>query len=289
MPRDVSRTVHVSATPGTPAARADRPAWTGRRGRPAIGGALRPYRPPTRGASVTDPTARPPIRLVVLDMAGTTVADDGLVLEAFTAAMAGHGVFPGEAAHERMLAYVRATMGESKIAVFRELLDGDERRARAANAAFEEAYDALVAAGRCAAVPGAEETIRRLRADGVMVALTTGFSARTQSAILRALGWQGLADVSLCPADAGRGRPYPDLVFAALMRLGLDDVRAVAVAGDTAADMLTARRAGAAVAAGVLTGAHDTRTLTAAGATHILNSITDLPAILTTADAPVPG
>lgn len=216
------------------------------------------------------------ITLVVLDMAGTTVADDGLVERAFTRAAAALGVGADSDAHAAMLAHVRATMGESKITVFRSLF-GDEERAQRANAEFEHAYGELVAAGEVAPLPGARETIERLRSAGCTVVLTTGFARVTQDAILAALGWRDLADLTLCPSDAGRGRPYPDMVLTALLRTRTDSVRQIAVAGDTAYDMICGRRAGAGVVAGVLTGAHDEGTLRAAGATHVLGSVAELP------------
>ncbi|HEY4454982.1 MAG TPA: phosphonatase-like hydrolase [Pseudonocardiaceae bacterium] len=220
------------------------------------------------------------IELVVLDMAGTTVADDGLVVDAFTAAVGAVGVDKGGAEFERMLAYVQETMGQSKIVVFRALLDGDEERAQIANAAFETRYGQLIQSGHCAPIDGAERTIRALRADGVKVAFTTGFGRETQDAILTALGWEHLADVALTPADAGRGRPFPDLVLAAVLRTQASDVRKVAVVGDTPSDVLTGLRAGASVVAGVLTGAGSRRELEAAGATHVLDSIAELPGVL---------
>ncbi|WP_405011158.1 phosphonatase-like hydrolase [Kitasatospora sp. NBC_01539] len=219
------------------------------------------------------------ISLVVLDMAGTTVADGGLVEHAFSAAADGLGVADGTPERARMLAHVRATMGESKISVFRHLL-GDEDRARQANRAFEAAYHDLVDAGHCAPLPGAADAVEALRAAGLTVALTTGFSRATQDRILAALGWQDLADLTLCPADAGRGRPHPDMVLTALLRTGTGSVQQVAVAGDTGYDMLTGVRAGASVVAGVLTGAHDEARLRADGATHVLASVADLPGLL---------
>lgn len=156
--------------------------------------------------SIENPTDK--ITLVVLDMAGTTVADDGLVEQAFQAAAGELGVVAGSEQHQEMLAHVRATMGESKISVFRHLF-GDEEKAQRANAAFERAYHDLVDAGHCAALPGAAQAIAELRAQGRTVVLTTGFSRATQDQILAALGWQEIADLTLCPADAGRGRPTP--------------------------------------------------------------------------------
>lgn len=212
------------------------------------------------------------ITLAVLDMAGTTVADDGLVERAFVRAADRLGVAPD-------LDYVRATMGESKISVFRALF-GDEGLARRANTEFERAYAELVGTGAVTALPGAADAIGELRARGCAIALTTGFARVTQDAILDALGWRDIADLALCPADAGRGRPYPDMVLTALLRTGTDDVRHIAVAGDTAYDMLAGRRSGASVVAGVLTGAHGARQLTEAGATQVLGSVAELPAVL---------
>ncbi|MGW6272487.1 phosphonatase-like hydrolase [Streptomyces sp. NPDC055060] len=219
--------------------------------------------------------------LVVLDMAGTTVADGGLVEQAFAAAALELGVELGSADHAGKLDYVRATMGESKISVFRHLF-GDETLAQRANVAFEKAYGELVDGGRIAPIPGAREAVEELRGDGRTVVLTTGFARVTQDAILDALGWRDLVELTLCPADVGgRGRPYPDMVLGAFLRTGaVDGVSEVAVAGDTAYDMLSGVRSGASVVAGVLTGAHDGEALRGAGATHVLGSVAELPALL---------
>ncbi|MFE7166288.1 HAD family hydrolase [Streptomyces sp. NPDC057616] len=226
-------------------------------------------------------TDAPDVRLVVLDMAGTTVADGGLVERAFEAAATELGVEPGSADHTEKLDHVRATMGESKISVFRHLF-GTEDLARRANAAFEKAYGDLVDAGLVAPVPGAREAVEEIAGSGRTVVLTTGFARVTQDAILAALGWQDLVPLTLCPADAGgRGRPYPDMVLEAFLRTrAADDVRQVAVVGDTSYDVLTGVRAGAGLVAGVRTGAHGDEAFRAAGATHVLDSVAALPALL---------
>ncbi|AUA15479.1 HAD family hydrolase [Streptomyces solisilvae] len=228
---------------------------------------------------MTTPT--PDIRLVALDMAGTTVADGGLVERAFDAAAGELGVEPGTPDHAEKLAHVRATMGESKISVFRHLF-GTEDLARRANAAFERSYGELVDGGLIAPVPGAREAIEALAADGRTVVLTTGFARVTQDAILDALGWRDLVPLTLCPADAGgRGRPYPDMVLAAFLRTkAAESVAQVAVVGDTSYDMVSGVRAGAGLVAGVRTGAHGDEAFRAAGATHVLDSVAELPALL---------
>ena len=220
-----------------------------------------------------------PIRLAALDMAGTTVADEGAVEEAFQAALDAVGLVAGDLMDDPG-AYIRRTMGQSKIAVFTELLGGDRHRAEAANTAFEAAFDQAVDRGEVAALDGAEDALRALRAGGVRLCLTTGFSPATRDRILTALGWQGLVDLVLSPADAGRGRPWPDMILTAVLRLRIDDVAEVAVAGDTTSDLIAGTRAGASIVAGVLTGAHSAEELGRAPHTHLLESVAELPGLL---------
>ena len=215
------------------------------------------------------------IELVVLDMAGTTVRDDGVVEQAFQRATERTGV-ADRMPWDQALQYVRDTMGMSKIDVFTHLAGGDVVAAQDATAAFEGAYAEIVAEQGVAEIPGAADTISDLRDAGVKVALTTGFAPVTRDALLDGLGWRGLVDLALSPVDAGRGRPAPDLVLTALLRVGATSVDAVAVAGDTSSDVLSGRRAGAGFIAGVLSGAHDRATLTAAGAHAVLDDITGL-------------
>jgi phosphoglycolate phosphatase len=220
-----------------------------------------------------------PIQLAVVDMAGTTVMDDGLVVNAFEAAATAVGVPESGPERERARQYVLDTMGQSKISVFRALF-GSEELAQQANAAFERAYEQLIDEGKAAPIAGATEAISRLRENGIRVALTTGFSGTTQEKLLAALGWQSLADLVLAPGDGVRGRPYPDLILTALMRLEADSVFNVAALGDTTSDIESALRAGVAIAAGTLTGAHNDRQLRDAGATHVVGSITDFAELI---------
>ncbi|MFE5287469.1 phosphonatase-like hydrolase [Nocardia sp. NPDC056611] len=219
------------------------------------------------------------IELAVFDMAGTTVADDGLVEQAFEVAVTAAGVPTEGPEREAARTFVRDTMGQSKIWCFRTLL-GDEDRAQAANRAFEAAYTELAEAAGVTPIPGAAEAIAALRAAGIKVALTTGFSRETQDKLLNALDWNDIADLTLAPSDAGRGRPYPDMVLTAVLRLEIDAVDRVAVLGDTSSDIATGLAAGARIVAGTLTGAHTEEQLRAAGATHVLPSVTEFAQLL---------
>ncbi|MDV3123732.1 phosphonatase-like hydrolase [Mycobacterium sp. 21AC1] len=222
------------------------------------------------------------VQLVVFDMAGTTVEDSGLVQQAFLAADEHAGLSRTPAERQDMLSYVIDTMGQSKIEVFRHLSGSDEEQAQDANKAFERCYAQLVTEGQCAQIPRAAEVIGALRGAGIKTALTTGFAHDTQQAIIDALGWSDLADIVLCPGEGIRGRPFPDMPLAALMRTGTESVDRMVVVGDTASDVRSGVRAGALAVVGVRTGAHDDAQLRAAGATHVIDSVADLPALLDT-------
>jgi len=218
--------------------------------------------------------------VLCLDMAGTTVADDDSVMNAFTAAIASRNLPVRD--FNSAMKYARDTMGQSKIEVFRSIL-GVEDDAQAANAVFEETYGASVAAGELSPIPGAVALFAACREAGIKVCLSTGFSPVTREAIVAALGWGSLVDLFLSPADAGRGRPWPDMPLTALLRLGGGSVSELAVVGDTPSDVECGLRAGAGLVAGVLTGACAAAELSAAAAETglpgeplILNSIADL-------------
>ncbi len=216
--------------------------------------------------------------LACLDMAGTTVRDDGAVETAFAHALAAVGITEGSPRYRQAQGVVRATMGWSKADVFAELLEpGDAERA---TAAFAAAYEAIVADGDVAEVPGALAVLRDLRARDVRVCLTTGFAPSTREALLEALGWRGEVDLALSPADVGRGRPEPDMILGAMARLGVDDPLQVAAVGDTVSDLEAGTRAGAGAVVGVLSGAHDEATLASAPHTAIIADVTDLIGVL---------
>ncbi|MGO4536983.1 HAD family hydrolase [Leifsonia sp. 2MCAF36] len=219
------------------------------------------------------------LELVVLDLAGTTVIDDGLIERAFAraAAAAGIGATPEERA--AAFAFAREAVGLPTVGVF-QTLTSDDDQAQHANAVFESTYADLVDAQGLRAVPGAEELIRRLRSTGVKVALTSSLSPRSRDVVLDALGWTDLADVTLTPGDAGRDRPFPDLPLTALLRTGASSVEGMVLVADTASGIASGIAAGAGLVVGVLTGAHDEQTLLDAGADAVLPSVADLPELL---------
>ena len=215
------------------------------------------------------------VEMVAFDVAGTVLNDDGLVIAAFKNAFEATQPDLWPTHGEQWTQYAIDTMGQSKIHVFTELL-GDAEKAHTANVAFEESYVSEIAEVGAVPIAGAEDLFKYLRAKGVAIALTTGFSRSTLDTLLIELGWKDLIDISVTPGEAGRGRPHPDMLQKAATTLGITNPASVIVVGDTAADMQAAISFGAGQAIGVLTGAHDEHRLHDAGATSVINSVADL-------------
>ena len=219
------------------------------------------------------------VEMVAFDVAGTVLNDDGLVISAFKKAFEATQPDLWPTHGKQWTQYAIDTMGQSKIHVFTELL-GDAEKAQAANVAFEESYLSEIAETGAVPIEGVEDLFRYLRAKGIAVTLTTGFSRTTLDTLLSQLGWKDLIDLSVTPGEAGRGRPHPDMLNMAVEVLGITNPSHVIVCGDTAADMQAAVSFGASQVIGVLTGAHNEHTLHDAGATSVINSVADLKSLI---------
>jgi phosphoglycolate phosphatase len=219
------------------------------------------------------------VEMVAFDVAGTVLNDDGLVISAFRNAFEATQPDLWPTHGEQWTQYAIDTMGQSKIHVFTELL-GDAKKAYQANLAFEESYVTEIAEVGAVPIAGAEDLFKYLKAKGIAVALTTGFSRSTLDTLLIELGWKDLIDLSVTPSEAGRGRPHPDMLNMAVEVLGITNSENVVVCGDTAADMQAAVAFGAGQVIGVLTGAHNEQTLHDAGATSVINSVADLKSLI---------
>ena len=216
--------------------------------------------------------------LLVTDFAGTTMRDDGTVLAAYRTALRAHDIPFSEAD-------LAARRGASKIAVFRELAS----RARPANQVEEIAQQALVRfgdalrheyeAGDIQEIEGARDALSELKQAGVKLALTTGFNRDLLDMLVGRLGWTDLFDITVASNDVPAGRPAPFLIYRAMIELGVADVRQVAVVGDTPLDLQSGMNAQAGWVVGVLSGAHEVKTLGASPHTHVLGSVADLPCL----------
>src|SRR5438132_13853128 len=128
---------------------------------------------------------------------------------------------------------------------------------------------------------GAADTMRWLRAQGVIVALDTGFARAITDVIVDRFGWEGDAiDLTVSTDEVPRGRPYPDMLQQAMALAGVDDPARVAKVGDTPADLAEGTAARCGFVIGVTTGSHTRAELAACAHTHLVQSLRELTAIL---------
>jgi phosphoglycolate phosphatase len=219
------------------------------------------------------------IDLVAFDMAGTTIDDHGLVYVALAECVRETGASVASSDLQQW-------MGADKVAAIAALLrlGGVEPETGTVAAAFARFRLLLAAAYQLTppiALPGVEAALRELKARGIKIVLTTGFSADVAFPLLESLGWSvGAADDDLLDAvittsDVVAGRPAPYLIQHAMEQTGTMDVAAVLAAGDTIVDLLAARNAGV-IGVGVLTGKLSRAELTEHPHHHILASVVDV-------------
>jgi len=218
-----------------------------------------------------------PVSLVCCDVVGAAALDGNVLERAFAEAIATQGVVTGTAAYVRSMVQFDRTRGWSPADVMHSLFPGDEIRAQAASLAFERSFHAAVDRFGALPLPGANDAMDKLAAAGTRLCLMSCLSRPALSLIVERLGWWQRADLLLCADDVTRGFPCPDLILTAILRLGIGDVRDVAVVAASESGVLSARRAGARLVVGMLSDVHDAARLRRAGATHLLSDIGDLP------------
>ncbi len=218
-----------------------------------------------------------PVSLVCCDVLGAAAVDGSVLERAFAEAIATQGVVVGTAAYVRSMVQFDRTRGWPPAEVIRSLFPEEEIRAEVANLAFERSFQAAVDRFGMLPLPGVNEALAKLSAAGIKVCLMSSLSRPALNLIVERLDWSQRADLVLCADDVGQGFPWPDLILTAVLRLGIRDVRDVAVVTASEGGVLSAQRAGCRFIVGVLSDVDDASRLRRAGATHLLANIGELP------------
>lgn len=125
-------------------------------------------------------------------------------------------------------------------------------------------------------LPGTAALLPELRRVGKKIGLCSNKPRLFSQQLLRHLGIEACFDVVLGPEDVPHPKPAPDMLLAALKRLGLPREQVLYI-GDMTVDIQTARSAGVHVWA-VATGSQDRRTLEDAKPDRLLTDLTELVA-----------
>lgn len=152
-------------------------------------------------------------------------------------------------------------------------------------------------------IPGVLETVDLLRAAGIKIGSTTGYTKGMMDVIVPEAKRKGYSPDCMVTSDEVKaGRPYPYMIFENMTELGVFPPESVVKVGDTVSDILEGRNAGVWTVA-VITGSSELgltqtemetmevtelaermvqtrQTFEKAGADYIINSISQLPAVI---------
>jgi phosphonoacetaldehyde hydrolase len=256
------------------------------------------------------------LKALVLDWAGTTV-DFGSLAPARTLekvfARAGIEITEAEARRDMGLPkrdHIGRILSVPRVREAWQSLRGHPPRP----ADVEDMYQAFVPlqfsclAEYSTLIPGVVEAVQRFRARGLKIGSTTGYTREMLDVLLEKSERAGYKpDCSLVPADAGAGRPYPFMMYKIAARLQVYPLAAMAKVGDTPADVEEGLNAGAWSIGVAGTGngiglsceefralpeaercsrlSHARRELERAGAHYVVDTLTDLDAVLDDIDA----
>jgi len=232
-----------------------------------------------------------PIKLVVLDMAGTTVLDQHEVEFCFKQAALKNNLIASDA---RIL----ALQGYAKLLVFRMLWEEQlgtahaeiEEKAQQSYQDFTEILENHYKSNPIYPTEGCIELFNYLHSKGIVIALTTGFYRKVANIILNKLGWgQSLngnymnlhnksgIHISITPDEVGgNGRPAPDMIEYAMRLAGIEDKSQVINVGDTPVDLLFGKNAAVRLALGVCNGTHTREQLSQHAHDGLIDKIVDL-------------
>ena len=226
----------------------------------------------------------PEVKLVVFDLAGTTVQDDGSITECFLQAMHafGYSVNPGR---------VNELMGYKKIEAIRILVQEaepdsgnitDELLAQIHNRFEQNMLHHYQTTPNLRPMHDAEAVFAALQAAGVAVGLDTGFTRAIADVIVERLGWlkSGLANYLVASDEVPAGRPHPFMIQKMMQQAGITNAQQVVKVGDTEVDVNEGKNAGCLYSIAVTTGAFTHSQLLPYEPSFILGSLSEILPIL---------
>ncbi|MCC8409821.1 HAD-IA family hydrolase [Mucilaginibacter sp. UR6-1] len=216
------------------------------------------------------------IKMVVFDMAGTTVNEQNIVYKTLHKAI-------NDAGYNISLNDVLAVgAGMEKLQAIKSILHtyagvDDAVIAESIFQKFSTQLDNAYSTNAILPQPNATDAFKALKEKGILVVLNTGYSGQVAQAIVNKLGWQkGVEfDTLITASDVKGGRPAPDMIKLAAQMYNISTAEIVKV-GDSVIDIQEGKNAGCAMSIGITTGAHTVEQLQSAQPDHIINNLLEL-------------
>ena len=175
------------------------------------------------------------IQTVLFDFDGTLFDTGEGILRSVQYALEGFGI------RETDTARLRKFVGPPLFDSFTELYGMQPAQAQAATERYRERYQPI-GVYECEIYPGIPELLQRLQQAGFRMAIVSN-KADPAVQLIRTLYFDGIIDVAVGESPACSKKPAPDMVLAALQRLGSTADDAIYL-GDSEVDLQTARNSG---------------------------------------------
>jgi len=120
------------------------------------------------------------------------------------------------------------------------------------------------------------ETLNKIRSRNIKVALNTGYPRDIQETIIEKLSMNEFIDSYISSEDVEFSRPYPFMIYKLMEMHKIESSSQVIKVGDTTNDILEGANARCYKSIGVLSGAETKEELIEAGADLILDNVTQL-------------
>lgn len=222
------------------------------------------------------------VKLVVFDMAGTTVKDKNYVGLAFQQAMKAHG-------YEVSIEEINPMMGYEKPLAIKMMLEKhgngvEEITETLISTIHEDFVSAMVhfyqTSEEVLPLPNVEDTFLQLKAQGIRIGLDTGFSRKIAEIIVDRLNWSDRIDMLVASDDVPNGRPFPDMIHKMMEALNISDTQEVVKVGDTEVDINEGLNTGCKYSIGITTGAFTREELLKYRPTHVIDDISEVLTII---------
>ena len=219
------------------------------------------------------------IKMVVFDMAGTTVDEDNVVYKTLQEAIVKHSI---SVTLDEVLSY---GAGTEKLQAIRDILDQTNHPASPER--VKEIYNYFInqltvnyKTLEIKALPNVERVFKELIERNIKVVLNTGYNRETAESLIGKLGWKSSVDFDLLvtASDVKQNRPQPDMILFAMEELNISDPSSVIKIGDSAIDILEGKNAGCCLNIGITTGAQTKEQLSEANPDFIINNISNINA-----------
>jgi phosphonatase-like hydrolase len=235
------------------------------------------------------------IQLVVFDMAGTTVQDHNEVQQCFFQAAETTGL-------KTNADRINSMMGWSKKLVFQTLWAEQIGTGNPSYSAqveqsyilFKQILETHYLTQPVEPTKGCLEVFNELKSQTIKIALNTGFYRKVTDIILNRLAWDkgldnnyigsedSIIQASVTPDEIynNQGRPAPYMIQKAMYKLGIKDSKQVIHIGDTPVDLAAGINANCLLSLAVTNGTHTREQLQQYPNDGLLDSLLELPKII---------